>query len=283
MRLHPDGVDDRIRAPTTGQLADHVGAGRRRCSDRSTTSMPRARARASRSGTRSTRDHPGDAGSERGDPGRHLADRTESEHDQRPAVGHGGVLDRLPGGRQHVGQVDEAVVRRAVRDLDVGGVGQRHPQVLRLAARHRAVQLGVAEQGRTAALLAHLGRLALGVEGLVAHEAVAARDLERHHHPVADRQPRHLGADLLHDSHRLVPENVTGVHEGAEGLVQVQIRSADVGGGDPHDGVARLLDPRVGHVLDATPCACPATSLLSWSPSPGPGLRLGYSDFTLYT
>ena len=50
-----------------------------------------------------------------GDPARHLADRAEPEHDHAAAVRDVGVLDRLPRGRQHVGEVDEAVVGRAVR------------------------------------------------------------------------------------------------------------------------------------------------------------------------
>jgi hypothetical protein len=41
--------------------------------------------------------------------------------------------------------------------------------------------------------------------------------------------------DLLDDPHRLVAEHVALVHERAERLVQVQVRPADVRGGDPDD------------------------------------------------
>ena len=53
---------------------------------------------------------------------------------------------RLPRRRQHVGEVHEAVVGRALGHLDRPVVGVRHSQQLGLPARHLAVQLGVAEQ-----------------------------------------------------------------------------------------------------------------------------------------
>lgn len=50
-----------------------------------------------------------------------------------------------------------------------------------------------------------------------------AGDLERDDDPVADGHFRHFAADLLDDPHRLVPEDVTLAHEGAERCVQVQV------------------------------------------------------------
>jgi hypothetical protein len=62
-----------------------------------------------------------------------------------------------------------------------------------------------------------------------AHEAGAARDVERNDHPVADRDLGDLGAHLLHDAHRFVTEDVAGVEERPEHLVEVQVRTADPG------------------------------------------------------
>ena len=90
---------------------------------------------------------------------------------------------------------------------------------------------------RTASLITDLSRLALGEEGLVAHPAVAAGDLERDHHPVAGLEVHDVTADLLDDAHRLVAEDVTRGHERAQGLVEVQIRPADVGAGDLDDRI----------------------------------------------
>jgi hypothetical protein len=44
-------------------------------------------------------------------------------------------------------------------------------------------------------------------------------------------------------------QHVTGAHEGAHGLVQVEIGSADVGTGDLDDRVARLFDHWVGDLF----------------------------------
>ena len=76
----------------------------------------------------------------------HVADRTEPEHHDAPARRDIRVLHRLPCRREHVGEVHEAVVGRALRHLDRPVVGVWHPQQFGLPARHLAVQLGVAEQ-----------------------------------------------------------------------------------------------------------------------------------------
>ncbi len=60
-----------------------------------------------------------------------------------------------------------------------------------------------------------------------------------------------LGADLLDHAHRLVAEDVAGVDERAEDLVEVQVRAADAGRGDADDRVGRLLDRRVVDGVDA--------------------------------
>ena len=121
-----------------------------------------------------------------GDPGGHIPDRTEAEHDQRPTIGHVGVLNALPGGRQHVGEEHEPIVRRSFGHLDRQEVAERDAQQLGLSAGDLPVELGVAEQRRARAVLVHLGRLALGMQVVAAHPAVAAGDVERDHDPVAD-------------------------------------------------------------------------------------------------
>jgi hypothetical protein len=97
----------------------------------------------------------------------------------------------------------------------------RHAQQLCLAARDLAVELRVAEQRRALALLAHLRRLALRLQAAVAHPAVPARDVERDHDPVADRDLIDLVANRLDDAHRLVAEDVALVDERPQDLVEV--------------------------------------------------------------
>jgi hypothetical protein len=52
---------------------------------------------------------------------------------------------------------------------------------------------------------------------------VAADDVERDHHAVARLDVADLGADLLDDPHRLVTEDVAGVDERSEDLVEVEV------------------------------------------------------------
>jgi hypothetical protein len=61
----------------------------------------------------------------------------------------------------------------------------------------------------------------LGEQLAIAHVATAARDLKGDDYTVTDREIRNATADFTDDAHRFVPENVTGVHEGAEYLVKV--------------------------------------------------------------
>ncbi len=138
----------------------------------------------------------------------HVADRPEAEHDDGAARRNCRVLDGLPSRRHHVGEEDEAVVRRPFRHLYRKTVPERDAQVLRLPARHLPVQLRVPEQGGALSVLVHLGRLALRLQALAAHEAVAARNVERHHDPITGSKLRHVGADLLDDPHRLVTQYV---------------------------------------------------------------------------
>jgi hypothetical protein len=86
----------------------------------------------------------------------------------------------------------------------VGVLGLGDAQVLGLSAVHISVEFGIAEERRPHALLADLGCLALGLEALVAHEAVSARDLEGDHDAISRGEVGDLGPHLLYYAHRLV-------------------------------------------------------------------------------
>ena len=219
------------------------------CWSRSSVSTPRPRARGEPLGHAVDADH-ALALVDR-DPRGHVADRAEPEHEQGPPVRHAGVLHRLPRGRQHVGEEQVAVVRRPLGDLDRQEVAERDAQELRLAARHLAVELRVAEQRRAGPVLADLGRLALRVQPLAARPAVPAGDVERDHDAVARGQLGDAGAGLLHDPHRLVAEDVALVDERAEDPVEVQVGAAQARRRDPDDHVVGILDARIGDVVDA--------------------------------
>jgi hypothetical protein len=66
---------------------------------------------------------------------------------------------------------------------------------------------------------------------------VPAGDVEGYHDAVAGRDVLDIGADLLDYAHRLVPDDVSLAHQRRELGVEVQIRAADRGRGDPYYGV----------------------------------------------
>ena len=57
-------------------------------------------------------------------------------------------------------------------------------------------------------------------------------------------------AELFDDAHRLVAEDVAGLHERDEAVDQVQVGAADAGRRDADDGIAAVEDLGVGNVLD---------------------------------
>ena len=212
-------------------------------------SAPRAPTRASRSGTRST-----------------TITRTPSRSAMRVAMSPIGPAPMITSvssaptsayrtACQAVGMTSERKTNRsserALGHLDRQEVGELHAQQLGLAAGHRAVETAVAQQAGAGALVGVLGGLALAVQAAVAHPAPAAADVERDDDPVADLQVEDVGTDLLDDAHRLVTDDVAGVHERRERLVEVQVRAAQPGGGDADDRVGGVDDRGVGDVLDA--------------------------------
>ena len=88
---------------------------------------------------------------------------------------------------------------------------------------------------------------------LLAEDALAAGDVERHQDVVADLQLLHLRADLLHHAGELVAERHPrpGVRHGA--VVEMEIGPADAGARDPDDGILRVQDLRHGFLVDADP------------------------------
>src|SRR5690606_26293410 len=82
--------------------------------------------------------------------------------------------------------------------------------------------------------------------------------------------------------HRLVAEDVARPQEGRQHLVQVQVRTADAGAGDPDHGVGRLLEHRPWQLFDPdVPFAVPPDRLhpspLSASLLPVPGRTAAYA------
>jgi hypothetical protein len=166
---------------------------------------------------------------------------------------------RLPTGREHVGQEQQFIVRqRAVIDLDMRRVRERHAQILRLSPGIAAGQLRIAEQARRLMperlflhLLVAVRRLADRVIAAPALLAIAAIDGEGDDHPVADVQRLVVLAHLDDLAHRLVAHDVARLHAWDEVVEQVEVRSADRAARHLDDGVAAVLDLRVRHAFEA--------------------------------
>jgi hypothetical protein len=74
--------------------------------------------------------------------------------------------------------------------------------------------------------------------------------LEGNYHAVSNDEIACRAADFTDESHRLVAEDGTWIHEGTKHFVEVQIRSTDVGGGDLDDRVGRFFDLRIRNRID---------------------------------
>jgi len=162
-----------------------------------------------------------------GDAGAHLSDRTQADDRAGAAGPDVGVLHGLPRRGEYVGQEQKPFVGVLMGHLDRPELRLRHPQQLGLRARHRPVQRGVAEQAGALALPGDLRRLALREQASRAHPAVPAGDVERDDHPVPRLDVGDLRADLLHDAHRLVTEDVARLEVHPQHIVKMQIRAAD--------------------------------------------------------
>ena len=177
----------------------------------------------------------------------HWPDGAVADHDDGGALAHSCSNRGVVAGAHHVGEREQPREQLVVRpvaepgDRDQRAVGHRDPHGLALAAVDRQALLVLpAPPGAV-----HARRL----HAVAAVRAGAVRQRERRDHEVADRQRRHVGAEVLHDAHELVPDPVRlGRLDHAP--VRPQVRPAHAGGGDAHERVGRPLDRGVGNVLD---------------------------------
>ena len=151
----------------------------------------------------------------------HLTHRAESENRHTATLRDIGIRYRLPGGRQHVREVHEALIGRILWHLYRHILRLRDAQVLCLPARHLSVELGEPEQLRSQSLPAYLQGFALRLEAPIAHPAVPTADSEGYHYAVSGLYVRDVLADLFDYAHGLVSKDVTLTHEHSEHLVKL--------------------------------------------------------------
>ena len=160
-----------------------------------------------------------------------IANWPTGPHPQTATVSPGldvAVLRRHVAGREDVRQEQHLFVRQLRRNLERADVGERHADVLGLAAGVAAHHVRVAEQagGRESVeLLGHPGirvRVVAGRPQLpVAEEAAAAGDRERDDDPIADFQLVVVASDVDDFAHELMAEDVAALHGRNEAVEQV--------------------------------------------------------------
>src|SRR5439155_5014132 len=80
-----------------------------------------------------------------------------------------------------------------------------------------------------------------------AEPAMSAHDVERDHDAVTGPEPLDAGTRPFHDPHAFMADRVAG-GQGSLPRVEVEVRTADRGAGNPNDGVPGVLYGRLGNV-----------------------------------
>jgi hypothetical protein len=99
--------------------------------------------------------------------------------------------------------------------------------------------------------------VAVAVELLLAEEAAAAEDVERHQHAGADLEVLHRRADLFHDAGEFMADDRADAGVGDQAVVDVDVRAADARARDADDGVVGMFDHGFGDMFDAHPARSP--------------------------
>src|ERR1041384_140468 len=212
MRLHADRIDAFFRAFAAGQLVEPLDGAFFLEVDRD-----RAGGFRHRQPPRQPVDRDDLLRAEQnGAADRHLPDRAAAPY--RDGVArldvalHGG----LPPGRENVAEKQELLVRYAVRDLDVGRVGERHAQIFGLTAGIAARQVRIAEQPRSRVPERGIRELPIAIGPLADREvaaptllAFATGDRKGDQDAVPDAQRTVDAAPNLDDfAHRLMAHDI---------------------------------------------------------------------------
>ena len=140
---------------------------------------------------------------------------------------------------QDVGEHQHRLVVHASGNGIGGGVGERHPDVLRL----RPVDPVAEDPATTAEALAVLPFTAVPAPTAGAHA--------RHQHPVSRSDGRDGRPDRLDGAHRLMAEDPARCRVRQVAFEDVQVGAADGGGVDADDRVGLVHDAWIGDVVPA--------------------------------
>jgi hypothetical protein len=102
-----------------------------------------------------------------------------------------------------------------------------------------------------------IGLVAIAVQALLAEMALAASDVERHQHLVADLEVGDLFAQFLDDARELMTEGHAHAAIGNHAVIKMQVGAADARPGHTNHGIPRMLDFRHRLFFDADPVRAP--------------------------
>ena len=185
-------------------------------------------------------------------PGRHDPDGTGTEDHHRVARLNAGHLGRLVPGRHDIGEKHRVVEIHRRWDLAGANIGIGDTDILRLAPIVAAGRVRIAKDAPERARL-RIGFMAIAEETLPAEMALAAGDVERDDHVVADREVADLRPDLLDDTDEFMAESHAHPGIGNEAMVEMKVRAADAGAGHPHDGILDMFADRNRLPVDPNP------------------------------
>jgi hypothetical protein len=114
-----------------------------------------------------------------------------------------------------------------------------------------ARRLGAAKEGSAGKVALRVGRVALRIVAGAAVRARTAADGRGDHHAVALLEVAHVVPRLFDDADTLVAEDAPRLHPWHRATDHVQVRPADGAGGQPHDGVGRVLNLGGVYFFDA--------------------------------
>jgi hypothetical protein len=158
----------------------------------------------------------------------HQSDRPKSDHAHAAAGADIGVARAEPGGRHRIGHHQCLVFADAVGDFDRVHVGGGHAEGFGLHALQPRRKT-VTAAGVVLAIIDHARQ---------AGTAGTAADGGRHHHLVANFDPRDSAADLDHFAHGFMADAKAGIFGKAMAVIDMKVAAADRAGGHLDDGIA---------------------------------------------
>ncbi|MNC15705.1 hypothetical protein D3C75_635300 [compost metagenome] len=160
------------------------------------------------------------------------------------------VLYSPPGCRHNVREEHQLFILHlgVLRDDKRAEIAIGHTQQLCLSPGKPAIRIRISQIAP--GILRLISMITLALHLMLAEKTLAAGYIEGNNDPVP---PLHLGdfrPDVLHNPHRLMPNNIIAMHPGNLTVVDMKVRAADGCGSDAYENVILFLKLRIGNIFD---------------------------------